>query len=154
MGDFIKGIIDNLSDDKWLAGEASSWLLFVLAIGALSSVFNALIAWCKNKKYQNWTLKVVGYNDEPQNIYYEDVVRFKVSDFELLKFYKGIAGGACQHNVRSIKQVRDIWGFLDDAERTITVDLTKIPDSQVKSWNDGVGPALRPKTVADPVQTL
>jgi hypothetical protein len=145
MAEFWAALWANLQDPSWWAGEVLSWIAFVLIIGffanRLGQTLEARRYEKERKPYEGWKLNVIGYQDAAQSLYFEDVQRLKTSDFELLKFYKGIASGACQHNVRSINQVRGVWGFLDDAAKTITVDLEQIPASQIKSWNDGVGPA-------------
>lgn len=139
--DFLGQLLSNMADGTWWAGEILSWIMFGVIAAAIAGWIDRRREHRERQPYEGWTLKVVGYGDEPQALYFEDVRRLKTSDFELLKFYKGIASGACQHNVRSINQVRGVWGFIDDAAKSITVDLTKIPAGQVKSWNDGNGPA-------------
>jgi hypothetical protein len=149
LKDLVGQLSTNLSSTEWWAGELPSWLVFSLIAGFLVSYVVGHLQAARDRRerepFEGWTLKVVGYNEEAQNLFHEDVSRFLTSDFELWKFVKSVVSGTCTVKLRSVEKAKGKWLWIDAANRHIIVDLEKIPDNHVSGWSEK--PANRPVTV-------
>ncbi|MFZ5834779.1 MAG: hypothetical protein ACOY2B_05255 [Pseudomonadota bacterium] len=139
---FASELLGNLSSAEWLADELLSWLIFTFVVTYAVYRYEKWREARDNEPYLRWTLLVKGYGDPandyaeaPQQLYLEDVRRFRLSDFELWKFIKSVVSGTLIVKLRTVEKARGVWVFVDEQARRITVDFQKIPDAHVARWD-------------------
>ncbi|KAA5598209.1 hypothetical protein [Blastochloris sulfoviridis] len=144
-----EGLASNIVSADWLATELPSFLLFTVVTGWFVSAFEGRRERREREPYENWNLVVKGYDDKPQALYFEDVKKFKYSEFEFFRFVKSVCSTAGDLRTKSMSEARGIWVFFDEAKREIVIDLVAIPERQIK-WKDGRKPAAANESAAAP----
>lgn len=153
LNDLVGDLTTNLTSPEWLADQLLGWIIFSVVVGF---VFARIDAWREaraREPYAGWMLRIVGYEDKPQSLHWQEVERFKNSDFELWKFVKSVASGSCFLKGRTIAGAREKgWVVVDDAKREIVVNFEAIPPDDIdwqknkppKHWI-GSQPSAQPK---------
>jgi hypothetical protein len=141
---FFEKLIGNLGSADWWASEFPSYVIFTLIVGFMISLVGRRIEHRRfqqeREPFEGWKLKIIGYGDPDQNLYFEDVRRFLNSDFEIFRFLKSVCTTICDLRTKTLADAKDTWFFVDPSSRTMTVDFTRIPDGQVDRWKRELPP--------------
>lgn len=135
----LDGFNDNLLSLSWWIGEFASLAFFGWIIGWIVSQF---VDWREKRRaaeerqeFENWFLETNGFDDQPQEIYWEDVRRFLTSEFELWKWVKSSLSSVLQVKARTSQDAKDAgWLIVDRSNRRVYLDYNKIPPRHVERW--------------------
>lgn len=135
----LAAVLQRLSDPEWWAEQILSYALFSLIAGLIAGWFANLLRKRAERRerepYEGWTLRTIGFDDAPQAIYWEDMKRFRTSDVELWRWIKSVCSTTCFLTSRTADAAKAHgWLVIDGAARSVTIDYTGIPDSDVKNW--------------------
>lgn len=137
---FIEVAQDTLFSRIWWVEQGVTHLVFSVLLAYLASLFTLRRQRKKEsaerEPFEGWHLHVIGYPDyEPQRIDWQEVRRFRNSDFELWKFAKSVVSGACNVTPLTAGPARRAeWLRVNDPGKIITVDFTRIPQDHVASF--------------------
>jgi hypothetical protein len=120
-------------DTAWWTEQVVIWLVFSLLVSLGLFFLQLLLRHLDRRKYENWTLLTVGFDDPPQPLYWEDVRRWLSSPRELWLMVKGTVSGVCQVTPRTVDAAqKQGWVVIDRENREIRIDFTKIPPEHLK----------------------
>lgn len=133
------GYLDDLwllvTDPVWWTEQVLVWFVFSLTV-------SGIILWGTRRReakerapFEGWTLHVIGYSEyTPQKIDWNEVRRFKSSDFELWKFAKSVVSGVCNVTPLTAAPARE-EGWLEINGKRIIIDFTKLPEKHVAHFH-------------------
>lgn len=134
-------LVATLSDPAWWAEQVIIWAIFSVLLAILVSFIVSRRTRQQEANarapFEGWTLHVVGYADydDPQKIDWQEVRRFRASEFELWKFAKSVVSGACTVTpLTAAPAVRHAWLRMDEGLRRIVVDFNNLPQEHVASF--------------------
>ncbi|MFZ1415280.1 MAG: hypothetical protein WAS73_11985 [Defluviicoccus sp.] len=135
----IEAALKNLADPEWWADQILSYALFSLIAGLVAGWFaNALrrrAERLEREPYEGWTLATLGFGDEPQAIYWEDMKRFLTSDVELWRWIKSVCSTTCYLTSRTAETAKAHgWLVIDRQARRVLIDYQRMPAEDAKTW--------------------
>lgn len=144
MQEFWETLVANFTSPQWLADQILAWIVFTVVVGYGTGRFVEWLEAQRQKKerepYEGWKLRIIGYNDADQELWWEEVRRFRTSNFELWKFVKSVASGEGTLFGRSVQLAKETgWVRIEEADRLIIVDLKAIPPDQIQHRSTGPG---------------
>lgn len=144
-----KDVWGYLSSRQWWAQNIPSFLVFTALFGAISWFVNVLLEKKYKEQFENWKVHIKWQGGETfQNLFWEEVEKFRKSDFERWKFIKSIVSGignAGLTTVHDAEKKETEWVSIQPDEKTITVDLdAACKYGHVKPRNGGQADSNQP----------
>lgn len=138
----ITTIDQTILDSKWLREELAGLLVFSWFAGMIIWIVARVFDWVFIKRrHSGWKLKVIGFPDQPQKLDWQEVRRFRESDFELWKFVKSIVSGTLFVTPRTWSEVKGRWAWVDEKQKCVVIDFNNIPndenDNHISRWQSG-----------------
>lgn len=149
IGAFLRPVLDAVTtidevflDPRWLREELASLLIFSWVVGVIIWAVARFLDWLFIKRrHSGWKLKVIGFPDDPQKLDWQEVRRFRESEFELWKFVKSIVSGTLYVTPRTWSEVKGRWAWVDEEHKCVIIDFNSIPDDEndnhISSWQRG-----------------
>ncbi len=116
-----------LSDRQWWAENIPSFLVFTALFGAISWYVNIVLENSYRKQFENWKVRIRWQGgDIYQDLFWEEVEKFRKSDFERWKFVKSIVSGIGNAGLTTVHEAENRqteWVSIQTGDKAITVDL-------------------------------
>lgn len=122
---------ETVADPKWWFDQAAAFIIFTLLAGFVSGWVSSRLQQRAERRarepYEGWKLEIVGFGDDPEPLYWEDVKRYDASEFERWKWVKSICSGLCMVNARSAKHAeKQGWLKFDKEGRRVVIDFVEM----------------------------
>lgn len=115
-------------DGAWWFEQAVTWLLFGLMVSIIWLGLQLAYQRWQRRRYNNWDLVIIGFDDSPQALYWEDVRRWLASPQGLWMMVKSTVSGVCLVTLRTVDEAQRIgWVRTDMKNRQFIVDFNAIP---------------------------
>jgi hypothetical protein len=137
---FFDLLWNNITSAEYWAGELPSYAVLTVLIGIVTSQAAKRLEKRRlteeRRPYENWKLRIVGYDHPDQDLYFEDVRRLKNSDFEMFKFLKSTCTTICEIKTKALPDAKDVWFFEreEGPSRYFIVDFNRLPHDQLGAW--------------------